>query len=44
VPLGDSSLPISVVKVFVPGLESPEGARRQAVGMRALSRMAFAPS
>ncbi len=44
VPLGDSSLPISVIKVVVPGLESPEGARRQAVGMRALSRMAFAPS
>jgi ribosomal protein S12 methylthiotransferase accessory factor len=44
VPLGDPALPISVVKVVVPGLESPEGARRQSIGVRALSRMAFAPS
>lgn len=44
VPLGDPALLISVVKVVVPGLESPEGARRQGIGVRALSRMAFAPS
>ena len=41
VPLGDASLPVSVVKVVVPALESPEGARRHAVGPRALSRMLF---
>lgn len=41
VPLDDGTLPISVVKVVVPALESPEGARRHAVGPRALSRMIF---
>lgn len=41
VPLGDASLPISVVKLVVPALENPDGARRHAVGPRALSRMIF---
>lgn len=41
VPLSDASLPITVVKVVVPALENPEGARRHAVGSRALSRMLF---
>ncbi len=41
VPLGDTTLPISVVKVVVPGLENPEGARRHTVGSRALSIMLF---
>lgn len=41
VPLGNASLPVSVVKVVVPALENPEGARRHAVGPRALSRMLF---
>lgn len=41
VPLCDVSLPISVVKVVVPALENPEGARRHSVGARALSRMVF---
>jgi ribosomal protein S12 methylthiotransferase accessory factor len=41
VPLGDASLPVSVVKMVVPALENPEGARRHAVGPRALSRMVF---
>ena len=41
VPLNDASLPVSVVKLVVPELESPEGARRHAVGPRALSRMLF---
>jgi len=41
VPLGDAVLPISVVKVVVPALENPEGARRHTVGTRALSRMVF---
>lgn len=41
VPLGDASLPVSVVKMVVPALENPEGARRHAVGPRALSRMLF---
>nr|WP_298099038.1 YcaO-like family protein [uncultured Shinella sp.] len=41
VPLGDAALPISVVKVVVPALENPEGARRHTVGARALSRMVF---
>ena len=42
VPLGDASLPVCVVKMIVPALENPEGARRHAVGPRALSRMLFA--
>jgi len=41
VPLSDVALPISVVKVIVPGLENPEGARRHTVGSRALSCMLF---
>lgn len=41
VPLGDAALPVSVVKVVVPALENPEGARRHTVGPRALSRMLF---
>lgn len=41
IPLGDASLPISVVKVVAPALENPEGARRHALGSRALSRMLF---
>jgi len=41
VPLGAASLPISVVKMVVPALENPEGARRHAVGPRALSRLLF---
>lgn len=41
VPLGDASLPVSVVRMVVPALESPEGARRHTVGQRALSRMLF---
>lgn len=41
VPLGDASLPVSVVKIVVPALENPEGARRHTVGPRALSRMLF---
>ncbi|MCQ4633286.1 YcaO-like family protein [Shinella sp. CPCC 100929] len=44
VPLTDASLPISVVKMVVPTLENPEGARRHAVGSRALSRMLFGTS
>lgn len=39
VPLSDGSLPVSVVKVVVPGLENPEGARRHPLGPRALSRI-----
>ena len=38
---GSTSLPVSVVRMVVPALESPEGARRHAVGQRALSRMLF---
>lgn len=41
VPLSDATLPVFVVKVIVPALENPEGARRHAVGPRALSRMLF---
>jgi YcaO-like protein with predicted kinase domain len=41
VPLSDGSLPVSVVKIVVPALENPEGARRHALGPRALSRMLF---
>jgi YcaO-like protein with predicted kinase domain len=44
VPLGDASLPVCVVKVIVPALENPEGARRHALGPRALSRMLFGTS
>lgn len=41
IPLGDASLPISVVKMVAPALENPEGARRHTLGSRALSRMLF---
>lgn len=41
VSLSGPALPVSVVKVVVPTLENPEGARRHAVGSRALSRMLF---
>jgi YcaO-like protein with predicted kinase domain len=41
VPLGDASLPVSVVKVIAPALENPEGARRHTLGSRALSLMLF---
>lgn len=41
VPLGDATLPVSVVKVIAPTLENPEGARRHAIGPRALSQMIF---
>ncbi len=44
VPLGDAALPVSVVKMVLPALENPEGARRHAVGPRALSRMLFGAS
>ncbi|MGB3815913.1 MAG: YcaO-like family protein [Shinella sp.] len=44
VPLGNASLPVSVVKLVVPALENPEGARRHAIGPRALSRMLFGTS
>ena len=44
VPLAGACLPVSVVKVIVPALESPEGARRHAIGTRALSRMLFEAS
>jgi len=44
VPLTDATLPVSVVKMVVPALENPEGARRHAVGPRALSRMLFGTS
>ncbi len=41
VPLGDGALPVCVVKTVAPDLENPEGARRHALGPRALSRMVF---
>jgi YcaO-like protein with predicted kinase domain len=37
VPLQAPDLPISVVKIIVPGLESPDGARKRRLGARALS-------
>ena len=43
VPLGDASLPVSVIKMIVPGLENPEGARRHTIGVRALSQMFASP-
>ncbi len=39
--LTDGSLPFTVVKVVAPGLESPEGARRQTLGPRALAQITF---
>ncbi len=44
VPLADAALPVSVVKVVVPDLEGPEGARRLPLGPRALSRLLFEAS
>lgn len=41
VPLGDPTLPFAVVKVLVPGLENPDGARRQRLGSRAIARALF---
>lgn len=38
VDLGDPGLPFHVSKVFVPGLENPEGNRKRRLGARALSR------
>lgn len=38
VPLSSTSLPFSVVKVIVPELENPDGARKRRFGGRALSR------
>jgi ribosomal protein S12 methylthiotransferase accessory factor len=40
VPLTPPGHPFSVVKVLVPQLENPDGARRQRYGRRALARMA----
>lgn len=37
-PLGDPSLPFSVVKVFIPALENPDGERARRYGNRAISR------
>ncbi|WP_183898838.1 YcaO-like family protein [Rhizobium metallidurans] len=37
-PLGDPDLPFSVVKVFIPQLENPEGKRARRFGSRALSK------
>lgn len=42
VSLSDPDLPFAVAKVFVPGLESPEGARRQRFGSRAIVKALFA--
>ncbi|MNY76845.1 hypothetical protein D3C86_2165570 [compost metagenome] len=38
VPLLAEPLPFSVIKVFVPELENPDGARKRRFGARALSR------
>jgi ribosomal protein S12 methylthiotransferase accessory factor len=40
-PLSDGTLPFSVVKIFVPALENPEGGRLRRFGSRALSRALF---
>lgn len=37
-PLSDRTLPFSVVKIFVPALENPEGLRSRRFGNRALSK------
>ncbi|RYD82949.1 MAG: hypothetical protein EOP61_41670, partial [Sphingomonadales bacterium] len=39
--LSDPALPFAVVKVLVPGLENPDGARRQRLGGRAVTRALF---
>jgi YcaO-like protein with predicted kinase domain len=41
VSLSDPDLPFAVAKVFVPGLENPEGARRQRLGSRAVVKALF---
>lgn len=41
VPLSDPELPFAVAKVLVPGLENPEGARRQRLGSRAVVKALF---
>jgi YcaO-like protein with predicted kinase domain len=41
VSLSDQDLPFAVTKVFVPGLENPEGARRQRLGPRAVVKALF---
>lgn len=38
VPLLAAPLPFSVIKIFVPELENPDGARKRRFGARALSR------
>ncbi|CAN7536229.1 YcaO-like family protein [Rhizobium sp. LjRoot254] len=40
--LSNPDLPFAVVKVLVPGLENPEGARRQRFGSRAIAKALFA--
>jgi ribosomal protein S12 methylthiotransferase accessory factor YcaO len=42
VSLSDPDLPFAVVKVLIPGLENPEGARRQRFGSRAIAKALFA--
>jgi YcaO-like protein with predicted kinase domain len=42
VALSDPDLPFAVVKVLVPALESPDGARRQRFGPRAIAKALFA--
>jgi YcaO-like protein with predicted kinase domain len=41
VPLSDPTLPFAVVKLLVPGLENPDGARRQRLGDRAIFKALF---
>ncbi|OWW04214.1 hypothetical protein ATY81_17220 [Rhizobium sp. R72] len=40
-PLSDPRLPFHVVKIFVPDLENPEGARARRFGARAIARALF---
>ncbi|WP_307144931.1 YcaO-like family protein [Rhizobium tibeticum] len=40
-PLSDRALPFHVVKVFIPGLENPEGARARRFGARAIAKAVF---
>jgi ribosomal protein S12 methylthiotransferase accessory factor len=42
VSLSDPVLPFAVAKVLIPGLENPEGARRQRFGSRAIAKALFA--
>lgn len=39
--LSEATLPFAVVKVVVPGLENPEGARRQRIGARGVAKAIF---